>query len=114
MRRSNLHCYFTRPYVLSWSLLESALTGCKLFVSSTEPVQEFLMNDQGTMLVDHTSNDLGKKLLEYSIHSKTKSYDEDRKRRSDRSTLVSRVSKSECIEKHFSLIGLSKADIVQA
>ena len=24
LRRSNLHCYFSRPYVLSWSFIESA------------------------------------------------------------------------------------------
>jgi glycosyltransferase involved in cell wall biosynthesis len=31
--RSNLHCYFTRPYVTSWSLFEAASCGARLAVS---------------------------------------------------------------------------------
>ena len=31
--RSNLHCYFTKPYVTSWSLFEAASCGAKLAVN---------------------------------------------------------------------------------
>ena len=34
--RSDLHCYFTRPYVTSWSLFEAAACGAKL-VCNREP-----------------------------------------------------------------------------
>ena len=106
LRRSNLHCYFTRPYVLSWSLLESALVGCKLFASSTQPIQEFLSDDRGSILVDHTSQDLGGILFNNSLESKVKSIDKDIERRKNRSTIESFASNVECIKRHMKLINL--------
>ena len=41
--RSNLHCYFTRPYVTSWSLFEAAACSARLAVSyspATEGIAE--------------------------------------------------------------------------
>jgi len=41
--RSSLHCYFTRPYVTSWSLFEAAACGARLAVSkgpATEGIVE--------------------------------------------------------------------------
>ena len=106
LRRSNLHCYFTRPFVLSWSLLESALTGCKLLSSSTQPVQEFLANDSGALLTDHTSSDLGDVLSEYASKSKIKDIRNDKQRRIARNKLESFASKSNCVQKHLNLINL--------
>ena len=34
--RSNLHCYFTRPYVTSWSLFEAASCGARLLTNHGE------------------------------------------------------------------------------
>ena len=28
-RRSDLHCYFTRPYVVSWGVFQAAASGCR-------------------------------------------------------------------------------------
>tara|TARA_B100000674_G_scaffold498996_1_gene540882 strand:- start:5478 stop:6731 length:1254 start_codon:yes stop_codon:yes gene_type:complete len=64
LRLSDLHCYFTRPYVLSWSLLESTLVGCSIFASNTSPVVEFLNGDEDTFLVDHTAVNLGSNLID--------------------------------------------------
>lgn len=102
LRRSTLHCYFTRPYVLSWSLLESALTGCRLLASNTKPVNEFLANEKGVTLVDYTSSKLGEKLVAIS----QKVIDEDISSwqwRKLRSSLVEKVSANKCVEQHFAL-----------
>ena len=32
-RRSNLHCYFTRPYVVSWGVFQAAACGARLLVN---------------------------------------------------------------------------------
>jgi len=106
LQRSNLHCYFTRPYVLSWSLLESALTGCKLFTSNTQPVKEFLDSDPGSFLVDHTSPKLGDILYEHACNSKVKICHEDIKRRQCRDKIVNFASMSKCIKRHFDMINL--------
>lgn len=101
LRRSHLHCYFTRPYVLSWSLLESALTGCRLFVSNTEPVQEFLANDPYTIMVDHTQANLGSQLVEaadavLSVGVKVSA----EQCLHQRDQVVKRVEASRCVNQH--------------
>jgi glycosyltransferase involved in cell wall biosynthesis len=49
--RSNLHCYFTRPYVTSWSLFEAAACGAKLAVSKG-PATEGVVEDDSVLWVD--------------------------------------------------------------
>lgn len=49
---SDVHLYFTVPFVLSWSLLEAMATGCAIVASSTGPVQEVLVDRQSALLVD--------------------------------------------------------------
>ncbi|MDA7433311.1 hypothetical protein N8501_01435 [Synechococcus sp. AH-601-N10] len=41
--RSNLHCYFTRPYVTSWSLFEAAACGASMLVSRGKATDNILM-----------------------------------------------------------------------
>ncbi len=38
---SKVHAYLTTPFVLSWSFLETAMSGAPLLASSTQPVLEF-------------------------------------------------------------------------
>lgn len=37
--RSNLHCYFTREYVTSWSLFEAAYSGARLLTNASKATQ---------------------------------------------------------------------------
>ena len=45
--RSNLHCYFTRPYVTSWSLFEAASCGARLLASTGKATEDICINTGG-------------------------------------------------------------------
>lgn len=51
LARSDLHCYFTRPYVTSWSLFEAAACSAKLMVSRG-PATEGILIQGDTLWVD--------------------------------------------------------------
>lgn len=40
MQRSDLYCYFTRPYVVSWSVFEAAACGTRLLVNQFDGMDE--------------------------------------------------------------------------
>jgi glycosyltransferase involved in cell wall biosynthesis len=100
LQRSTLHCYFTRPYVLSWSLLESALCGCRLFSSATPPVLEFLNEDPGSTLVDHTSDQLGEQLIAAAQDAAADTRTSAHERLQARNWIVKRVAAPVCVQRH--------------
>jgi glycosyltransferase involved in cell wall biosynthesis len=59
LRHSTVHVYLTRPFVLSWSLLEALSCGCALVASSTEPVREVIRDGWNGCLADiHSPADI--------------------------------------------------------
>tara|TARA_B100000674_G_C37875694_1_gene931891 strand:+ start:90 stop:1088 length:999 start_codon:yes stop_codon:yes gene_type:complete len=42
LKRSSIHCYFTREFVPSWSLIDAMSSGCLLLVNKTASVRELL------------------------------------------------------------------------
>ncbi len=52
LRSSSLHVYLTRPFVLSWSMLEAMSCGCLLLASDTEPVSEVVRHEDNGLLTD--------------------------------------------------------------
>lgn len=48
MWRSDLHCYFTRPYVTSWSLFEAAACGARLAVNTSPATTGIAVEDSVT------------------------------------------------------------------
>jgi len=49
--RSTLHCYFTRPYVTSWSLFEAAACGARLAVNAS-PATRGIAEDNSVLWLD--------------------------------------------------------------
>ena len=51
-RRSNLHCYFTRPYVVSWGVFQAAACGARLLVNDFPSLEEVFAGSHEWPAVD--------------------------------------------------------------
>lgn len=52
LQASTVHVYLSRPFVLSWSMLEAMSCGCTLVASATPPVQEVVNDGVNGLLTD--------------------------------------------------------------
>jgi glycosyltransferase involved in cell wall biosynthesis len=50
LRLSDLHVYWSVPFVVSWSLLNAMATGCVVLAADTEPAREFIDPGQNGLL----------------------------------------------------------------
>jgi glycosyltransferase involved in cell wall biosynthesis len=52
LQASHAHVYLTKPFVLSWSVMEAMSAGCLVVASRTAPVEEVLRHEHNGLLVD--------------------------------------------------------------
>lgn len=64
---SSAHIYLTRPFVLSWSMLESMSTGCVVVASDTQPVLEVIKDNYNGLLVPFFAPEKIADKVEYAL-----------------------------------------------
>ena len=62
--RSDLHCYFTRPYVTSWSMFEAAACGCNMLINSNEATKGIVERES----VHHVDLDIQENMVNKMIN----------------------------------------------
>lgn len=91
---SKVHVYWTTPFVLSWSFLETALSGAPLLASNTQPVQEFAA-ELGVQTIDFFDVDGWSEQIIARLASKSE-------KRSPRR--LERIELANCLPAHLKLL----------
>ena len=102
---SSAHIYLTRPFVLSWSMLEAMSTGCVVVASNTDPVRELIRDNHNGLLVPFFEPEKIADRIEYALDNKdfiTKI------RENARQTIVKNYHLSDLIKQHIDWIETGK------
>lgn len=106
---SSAHLYFTVPFVLSWSMLESMATECLLIASDTPPVKEVIEHGKNGLLVDFFSHD---ELIKQVHHALDHRDDMVAIRKAARQTVLDKYSLEKLLPYHKSLVlDLAKGEL---
>lgn len=101
LRASSAHVYLTRPFVLSWSMLEAMSTGCLIIASNTPPVTEVINDSVNGILVDFFSpQDIVEK-LENALDNPDEM---ETLRMNARKTIIEKYSLDDLLPKHLEWI----------
>lgn len=101
LQASDVHVYLTRPFVLSWSLLESMACGCLVVASDTQPVREVLRHELNGLLTPFFSPDQLAATVNEALNRK-----EDLRplRQSARATIEQRFALKRLMPEHLKLM----------
>ncbi len=72
LQASSVHFYLTRPFVLSWSMLEALSTGCLIVASDTAPVKEVIEDGVNGLLVNFFNVPEIADKIEYALDNQEK------------------------------------------
>jgi glycosyltransferase involved in cell wall biosynthesis len=98
---SAAHVYLTRPFVLSWSMLEAMAAGCLVIASATPPVVEVIEDDRNGLLVDFFSADELAERLEEALKNQDRM---KQIRKAARQTVIERYELSSCLQRQLDLV----------
>ncbi|WP_013323096.1 glycosyltransferase family 4 protein [Gloeothece verrucosa] len=101
IQASTAHIYLTRPFVLSWSMLEAMSTGCLIIGSDTPPVKEVIQDGVNGLLVDFFSPKEIAERVEEVIKHPTRMADI---RLQARQTIVEKYSLQQLLSQHIELM----------
>ncbi len=101
LQASTVHVYLTRPFVLSWSMVQSMSAGCCLVSSRTPPVEEVVTDHENGLLADFRSPQEIAGCIEEALD------DEELRRRlseAARNTIMQKYSLQLCLQKQMDMI----------
>lgn len=98
---SDVHVYLTRPFVLSWSMIEAMSTGCVVLGSATAPVEEVIRDGENGLLADFFSP----KQIADRVNEVFESSDRMAQLRANaRQTVLERYSHAQLLPRHLQLM----------
>lgn len=101
IQASSVHVYLTRPFVLSWSMLEAMSTGCLIVGSDTAPVTEIIKDGENGLLVDFFSPKKIADRIDEVLNHPTRMAEI---RNQARNTILERYALADLLSQHIQLI----------
>lgn len=101
LQASSAHLYLTRPFVLSWSMLEALSAGCLVVGSNTAPVMEMIQDGVNGLLVDFFDTQAICERIEYALDNPTQMASI---RRQARETILDRYDLAQLLPQHLQWI----------
>lgn len=101
LQASSVHLYLTRPFVLSWSMLEALSAGCLVVASNTAPVTEMIQDGVNGLLVDFFDTQAICDRIEYALDNPAQMVSI---RRHARETILDRYDLAQLLPQHLQWI----------
>ena len=102
LQASSVHVYLTRPFVLSWSLLEALSTGCLVVASNTAPVREVIQDNVNGLLVDFFDTQAIANRIEDALNDRDQA---SIQRQNARTTVLERYALAKLLPQHLKILG---------